>query len=794
MTKSMKKQDGFLPFFIDQQAGKIWLEVAAPAADGTVTEVLYVHGLLQGLGSNPVGLDRGQLRDSKVIRIVRHGPKVLFEEINLRYRALSDDPRERRATRESFATSVIWAGKIAALDGDGRALVDLTSFLIRDGHGVVRTLRETDRGKYALDPARSAVDLSSCLAFPDNIEFEAILTWAADPDEEFGSYVRATVPDPQSITLVGHHSLIRLPDSGYRPRRLDPRIGMFGVEFLDYAAPLDQAIDRRWISRHRLEKVDPSSVVGPVKKPIVYYVDPGAPEPIRTALVEGASWWVEAFEAAGFVDAFRVELLPPGAHPLDVRYNMIQWVHRSTRGWSYGRGVVDPRTGEFIKGHVSLGSLRVRQDRRIFEGLAGTSKTGTGDSDDPIELALARIRQLAAHEVGHTLGLAHNFAASTYDGRASVMDYPAPRVGITAEGALDFTQAYGVGIGSWDKQCIKYAYSEFAPERSEDAALEDIIADTLANHVFVADQDARPFASSDPRGNLWDNGADAVEELVHTMRVRRIALDRFGEGNLLAGRPLAELEEVLVPIYFYHRYQLEAAVKTVGGMEYDYAVRGDGQSPTRMIGGDRQRQALEAALKVLEPAALDLPESVLRLMTPRPFSWRRNREMFATATWPAFDALGAASTAADHLAGLLLDPARLARLEDFHRRDRSLPGVGEVLNALIGKVFPDEVPEDPRLSTVRRSVQRAVTDRMVEVASRSQLRPSVRADLEWTLRGLVERLSSTESAQETALVADLQRFLGRDSASQSQILTPAAPPPGSPIGMVERLGCGTTSY
>ena len=796
-TAEMEPRQGLLTFWVDDDSGAIWLEVPPAATGGLVGEYLHVEGLVTGLGSNPVGLDRGQLGRSRRVRLRRVGGKLLVEQRNLGFRAMTDDVAERRATAESFATSVLWAGKIESLDRDGRGLVDLTPFLLRDVHGVPAAMEAADQGDFQLDADRSAVDLDACLAFPDNIELEALLTYVSDAP---GRLVRGTAASGEAVTLVQHHSFLRLPDEGYEPRVFDPRSGSFAVAFSDYSAPLDQPIERRWIVRHRLVKSDPGAAVSTARESIVYYVDPAIPEPVRGAVIDGAGWWAEAFEAAGYSDAFRIELLPEGAHPLDARYNVIQWVHRSTRGWSYGGGVVDPLTGERIKGHVSLGSLRVRQDRLIFEGLLGVAATGSGGPDDPVELALARIRQLAAHEVGHTLGLAHNFAASTYAGRASVMDYPAPLIGLTADGSLDVSEAYAVGVGEWDKQAIRYAYSEVPAGAAGEAALAAIIRDGIDRGLlFLSDDDARAPGAAQPVANLWDNGSDPVAQLEHEMAVRRIALDRFGPANLAPGRPLALLEELFATVYLRHRYQLEAAAKVLAGVDYRYALRGDGQPPASPLPAARQLRALEVLLGTLEPAELDVKEELLGHLLPRPHGYGRNREQFTHATAPTFDALGAAATAADLTVAALLQPERAARLVDQHRRNRALPGLEVVLTRLGEEIFAEPFDEGARHAGIRATVQEVVIARLIDLATAA---PSgaVRARADWQLSRLAEALAlaSTEEAEaihRQALAARIRRHLDRPAGPAEVPSAASPPPPGSPIGSFGRLPeLGTCSH
>jgi len=786
-TAGLEKKAGMLTVYVDRRKGKVWLEVPPTRArDGEVGSYIYQEGIVSGLGSNPVGLDRGQIGDARIVTLRRVGGRLLVEQPNLRFRALSEDPAERQAVRESFATSILWAGEIAAESPDGRGLVDFTSFLVRDAHDIVVRLKAAGQGSWSLDAARSVVDPESCRSFPENLEIESLLTFqSAEP----GALVRQTAPTAGAITFIQHQSLVRLPDAGYKPRAFDPRAGYFGVEFKNYAAPIAAPIDVSYIARHRLEKVDPTAARSRVKKPIVYYIDNAAPEPIRSALMEGVSWWKEAFDKAGFIDAFQVKILPPDADPLDVRYNVVQWVHRSTRGWSYGGGVIDPRTGEILAGHVTLGSLRVRQDRLIFEGLEGADKTGTGAPDDPVQLALARIRQLGAHEVGHSLGLSHNFAASTY-GRASVMDYPAPLVGVTPDGKLDFSQVYARGMGEWDVQAIRYGYTQFAPGTDEKAGLDAVVREGLSRGlVYLTDQDARPEGSASPLAHLWDNGSDAAAGLRQELEVRRIGLAGFGERNIAPGQPLSLLNEVLVPLYFHHRYQLEAASKMVGGLRYTYALRGDGQPPSTPVDGDAQRRALSAILDILSPETLDLPEPVIGLLLPRPAEFNVNEEMFTGLTAPAFDPLSAAATGADMAIRLLLRPERTARLVDFHRRDPSLPGLEDVLDALETKAFGGAAPKAERLAEVRRTVQWVLVRRLIGLSADPQAAPGVRSRVDAELRALSGRLGKgggedAEAAHRAFLAGEIERYLGRRTAeAQAKLPEPPAPPPGQPIGM-----------
>jgi hypothetical protein len=667
-TKSMEKMAGYFNIYWDSKAGKLWLEI-----DKWGTEFLYQSSMPVGIGSNDIGLDRGQLGGTRVVRFERSGPKVLLVQSNLEFRAVSEDAYERRAVRDSFAESALWGFTVAAEEGE-RALVDATDFFLRDAHGVPAALRKTKQGAYHLDASRCALYLPRTKNFPLNTEVEATLTFAG---EEPGQWVKQVTPEPDAITVREHHSFVQLPPAGYKTRAYDPRSSFFGISYMDYATPISEPIVKRFIARHRLEKKDPSAAVSEAMKPIIYYLDRGAPEPIRSALLEGARWWAQAFEAAGFKNAFRVELMPEGADPMDLRYNVIQWIHRATRGWSYGATVTDPRTGEIIKGHVSLGSLRVRQDYLIAEGLLAPYADGKplpAGQDRGQQMALARLRQLAAHEVGHTLGLMHNYSASTVN-RSSVMDYPPPMVKLGADGVPDVSDAYATGIGEWDKVSITWGYSEFAPGVDERAGLNKILLNAFGRGLrYLTDQDARPASSSSSVAHLWDSGANAVEELNRLMQVRAAALRRFGEKNIREGAPLATIEDVLVPIYMLHRYQVEAASKLIGGMDYTFALRGDGQTATQIVA---------AVLATLKPEALELPEALLKIIPPRPPEYERGREDFKIRTYPAFDALAPAEAAAQHTLQFLFNPERAERLVEFHARDSTNPSLEEVFDAVL---------------------------------------------------------------------------------------------------------------
>ena len=794
-TEGLEAIDGFVPLYWDAREGTLWMEVSR-----FETPFLYVTSLPAGLGSNPVGLDRGQLGSQRVVQFERTGPKVLLVEPNLDYRASTDNPDEREAVREAFAPGVVWGFEVGAESADGgRVLVDATEFVVRDAHGVVRRLKETDQGRFSLDESRSAPYLDNVKAFPDNTELEARLTFTTD--EAPGEYVQETAADPMSVTLRVRHSLVELPDTtGYTPRRFDPRSGLLYSEYKDYATPIGEEMTQRLANRHRLTCAEPAGTDGlcPAEEPIVYYLDSGTPEPVRGALLEGARWWREAFRAAGFEDAYRVEVMPDSVDPMDVRYNVIQWVHRRTRGWSYGASVTDPRTGEILKGHVTLGSQRVRQDYLLAEGLLapyqGDRADGYAPETDPmLEMALARIRQLSAHEVGHTIGLAHNFAASVND-RASVMDYPAPLARVRDD-SISLETAYDTGVEDWDKIAVRYAYAPRGPDQTADELLDGILRDAQEQGLlFVTDRDARPAGAAQPEGNLWDNGDDMVAALDREMAVREVALGRFGEAVVRTGEPLALMEEALVPLYLRHRYQVAATAKLVGGVAYDYALRGDAAARrSQRVPAGRQRAALDALLGTITPDRLALPPAVRTQMPPRPPGYPSNRELFEGRTGLTFDPYAPGEVAATMVLEALTQPERAMRLVVQHDADADRPGLSAVLTRITDRVWKGDVPADAHRAETQRTTQQVWTDVLLSRAAHADTAPAVRARMTQHARDLAAWLADNPGtdaetqAHRRSLRAMIERFLERDhegAAPPASLETP----PGSPIGQ------GTPAY
>jgi len=812
-TSGMKKMDGYFPLYWDERTGSLFLEI--PRLD---TDFLYTNGLSAGLGSNDIGLDRGTGRGSRLVKFERVGPQVFLVQPNQSFRSSSPNPLERKSVEDSFAKSIIWGFPVAA-ESSGRVLVDATPFLLRDVVNAAQSLRP---GNYQVDRTRSAFYMPNTRNFPKNTEVDMTITLVAQPAGGggggggptqgpmpigaaggggggggfggglFSGSVGSVTPSPESVTLRQHASFVELPDmSTYTPRHDDPRAGYGGATFVDFSQPIAEGIQFRHIRRHRLQKKDPGAAMSEPIKPIQYYVDSGAPEDVKKALIEGAMWWDKAFEAAGFRNAFKVDVLPEGADPMDIRYNMINWVHRSTRGWSMGGSVSDPRTGEIIKATVTLGSLRDRQDYMIFEGLLSPYANGTERPAVLYETALQRIRQLSAHEVGHTLGIGHNYYNSS-KGWISVMDYPTALAELRTDGTMDLSKAYHQNIGEWDKVAINWGYREF-PNRAEDqTALTKILNDGW-------DADLRYFTNQDidihPRADQWTNGANQTDELTRLMKVRRAALDKIGLNTIRKGVPTVMIEEPLVPIYMYHRYAVESAASIIGGQEFAYAMRDDSRTPVEWVSGEMQRKAIDSLTATLKPSELTIPKRILDLLPPRPPGYPAHRELFPRTTGEGFDPVNPASIAADVTIGFILQPDRAARMVTQHAVDQSLPGLGEVIDRLVRATF-DQPTSGSYEAEVRRAEERVLIDRLQWLAG-SAPNAQVRAIASLKLEGLAARArrsnavaagpgsqAESERAHRTLLAADIKRFLERPmvDAAGGRIMPPSPAPPGAPIG------------
>ena len=771
-SKTVTKHEGYVTFYHDESTDKIFLQI-----ENLHQEFLYVNSLSEGIGSNDIGLDRGQLGNTRIVKFMKAGNKLLLIQPNQDYRAITDNLEEKKSVEQAFAKSVIH-GFVIKETNQGKYLVDATSFFMRDAHGVQGRLSSRKQGSYSLDKSRSAISLERTKAFPKNVEFDLMLTFKGTPKS---SNIRSVTPTSSLITVNQHHSFIELPDGSYKPRKFDPRSGSNAMSYLDYATPVNESITKRFIYRHRLEKKNPEAIKSEAVEPIIYYLDRGTPEPVRSALLDGARWWNQAYEAIGYTNAFQVKMLPEGADLLDVRYNVIQWVHRSTRGWSYGSSVSDPRTGEIIKGHVSLGSLRIRQDFLIAQALQAPYANDDTSDQFALEMALARIRQLSAHEVGHTIGLAHNFAAST-KGRSSVMDYPHPTLSLKDK-KVDFTNAYDTKIGDWDKVAIAYSYGEYTGD--EDASLNKLLDDAFKNGArFITDQDARPQGSAHAYAHLWDNGANVSTELDNLLAIRKHAIANFSIDNIKTNQPYSVLEDVFVPLYFFHRYQTEGVTKVIGGLDYSYALKGDGSNIVKMVPGKTEKKALASILKTLNIEELAIPKKLLNLFPPRAFNYGRTRESFKSKTGVAFDPFGAVETASVMTLELLLHPERVTRLVQHKSLDNSQLGLVEVLDEVIANSI-QKTYKDAYYQELQNVVNYQVLNQLFHLSSNK--------DMYWQVNAIVNDKidkinlllkNSKETGIQKIYHKEMIQMISNFKKNPIKFKKPQTPkiPDGSPIG------------
>ncbi|MDC3345151.1 zinc-dependent metalloprotease [Flavobacteriaceae bacterium] len=771
-NKNITRYEGYFTFYYDEGNDKIFLEI-----ENLDQEFLYVNALSEGIGSNDIGLDRGQLGNTRVVKFIKAGNKLLLIQPNQYYRAITNNLEEKKSVEQAFAKSILRGFKIKEVK-NGKYLVDATSFFIRDAHGVMGRLSAKKQGKYTLDRSRSAINLERTRAFPENVEFDVMITFKGVPK---GYDISSVVPTSTSVTVNQHHSFIALPDNNYTPRKFDPRSGANAMSYLDYATPVNEPIKKRFIYRHRLEKKNPNAIKSEAVEPIIYYLDRGTPEPVRSALLDGARWWNQAFESIGFTNAFQVKMLPEDADLLDIRYNVIQWVHRSTRGWSYGASVSDPRTGEIIKGHVSLGSLRIRQDFLIAQALQAPYTNNDTDDQFALEMALARIRQLSAHEVGHTIGLAHNFAAST-KGRSSVMDYPHPTLSIN-NGKVDFTNAYDTKIGDWDKVSIAYSYGEYFED--EDASLSKLLDEAFKKGArFISDQDARPLGSAHAYAHLWDNGSDVSEELENLLSIRRNSIANFSKDNIKSNQPYSVLEDVFVPLYFLHRYQTEGVTKVIGGLDYTYAIKDDGNTIVKRIPGKLERKALVSVIKTLSIEELAIPKKILNLFPPRAFNYGRTRESFKSKTGVTFDPFGAVETASAMTLGILLHPERVTRLVQHKSLDSSQLGLVEVLDEVIANSF-EKSYKDTYYQELQNIVNYQVLNHLFHLSSNKDMYRQVNA----IVNDKIDKISSLLNNSKTPGIQkiyhkDMIKMIYDFKKNPTKFKKPITPkiPDGSPIG------------
>ncbi|RVU06486.1 DUF5117 domain-containing protein [Novosphingobium umbonatum] len=768
---SSTKDGDLLPVKVDAEAGRVLLTLPKADAERVMGRFLYSTAVRSGLGSAPIRIDRGMLGPTQVLAFKRFGKKVAVIYENPRFRA-TEEASVQQGAKTSFPFSTIAMLDVISSDAKG-TVVDISPFLTRDTMGLADALNREGKG-FRLADSLSAVDPTTVKVFPDNIEVDAVQTFASETP---GKEVSLIATDPRQISFTIRHSIIRLPAAGFVSRKFDIRSGSLGTQVYDFGTKLGEDVQYQLANHFRLEKIDPNAPKSRVKKPITFYIDTAAPEPIRGALAKGVAWWNQAFESAGYIDAFQVKILPPDIDPQDARYSIVNWADRLTRSWSYGGGIIDPRTGEIIKGNVVLGALRVRQDMQIFEALEESAQDNTGGPNDPVKVSLDRISQLGAHEVGHAIGFVHNFAGST-QGRTSVMDYPGPLIGLK-DGKIDLSNAYAKGIGSWDKFTVQWLYGQPKPGQDHDKAAKALADAEFARGTrFMTDIDGRADDGPAPHDSMWDNGEDKPAELAHMLAVRRVALNSFGPNILRKGEALSNLRRKFVPVWLLARYEVAATGKWVGGVYYAYALAGDENKAPAPVAASRQRAALAAMLKTLSAAELSVPDGLVGWLSSGvngKSDAQFDTEVFDNAGSAVFDPLVATDVAAQVTLDSLLAPTRLTRVYEQQARDAGQLGLGEMLDALAVATYDH----------TGSAVEKRIALRTLLTIARSRKDPATPVDVAAVLQERLDRAAEglAKQAGWGATVAALLRS-GPSLDAEIGKMGRRAPaiPPGMPIG------------